>query len=150
MNISTRLFGNVEIDESKIITFDEEIPGFAGLKRYLFMLNDETGPFYWLQSIDDTDIVFPIIDVLAYLPNYDPLITVDDLASLGKCENPENIMVYNIVVIPEKIEDISVNLKAPVVINLETLKAKQIISSNEEYKIKYYIHKELESMKAGE
>lgn len=149
MVINTIYFGEVEVDENKIIVFDEGLLGFPELKRYLFMEDEGESPFCWLQSIDDKDVVFPIMDVSNYIADYEPVVDSEELERLGEAADDE-LMVYTIAVIPDNIEDLRVNLKAPVVINLNTLKAKQFVSNNDNYPIKYFIYKEIMKNKAGE
>lgn len=150
MMIKTKHFGDINIDDDKIILFEEGILGFPDLTKYLFMESEEeNSPFCWLQSIEDVNIVFPLIDVIRFIPNYNPIVDNSELEPLGEALD-EDLLVYNIIVIPQDAKDLTVNLKAPIVINLNTLKAKQVISNNEDYPIKYYLYKELKKRKAGE
>lgn len=148
MKIKTRFFGEVEIDSNKVIKFKDGIPGFENLKEFLFMTDeDDKNTFYWLQSIEDIDIVFTLFNVFNFMPEYNPNVEKDMLEDLGDFKE-EDLVVYCIATIPRDVKEMSINLKAPIVINLANNKAKQIICSNEEYSIKHYIYKELK--KAGE
>lgn len=151
MIIKTKYFGDINIDENKIILFEDGILGFPDYKKYLFMESGEEGsPFFWLQSIEDVDIVFPLIDVIRFIPSYNPVVDSSEIEALG--DEDDELAIYNILLIPKDkgAKDSTVNLKAPVVINLNTLKARQIISSNEEYPVKYYLYREIKKLKAGE
>ena len=53
MNIKTRRFGEIEIDEKKIISFPHGIPGLETFKRYALIQHDKTYPINWLQAVDD-------------------------------------------------------------------------------------------------
>ena len=54
MKLKTRFFGEIEIDEKKVIDFEEGLPGFENLRKFLFMTDEnEDAPFCWLQSIED-------------------------------------------------------------------------------------------------
>lgn len=149
MTIKTRFFGEIEIDENKVLTFNEGIPGFENLKKFLFMTdNDENSPFCWLQSIEDLDIVFTLFDIYTLMEEYEPKISYEEITNdIGEFEK-EDILIYVIANIPKDITKISVNLKAPVIINMKTNKAKQAISISEEYEIKTYIYEQLK--KGGE
>lgn len=150
MIIKTKYFGDINVDENKVILFDDGVLGFPDLKKYLFMeSDDDANPICWLQSIDDIDITFPIMDVSSFISDYSPIVDNSEIEVLGEADD-EDLAIYNIVVIPKNIEELSVNLKAPVVINLNTLKAKQVISNNENHQIKFYLYKELKQLKAGE
>lgn len=149
MIVKTKNFGEIETDDNNIFTFDCGIPGFEKLKKFTIIKNDTDSPFSWLQSLEEPEISFIIMDVYNIFPNYDPLVYDDDLKSLGKIEN-NNLIIYNIVVIPPIISQMSVNLKAPIVINAETKKGKQIITKNEDYPIKYYFYEKLKKKNGGE
>ena len=71
------------------------------------------------------------------------------LEDLGEIKD-DSLIIYNIVVIPPVISKMSVNLKAPIVINAETKKGKQLITKNEDYPIKYYFYEELKKKNGGE
>lgn len=149
MKIKTKYFGEIEVDENKVITFDDGLIGFGDLKKYLFMESDDAeNPVCWLQSIDDVDITFSIIDVTRFIPDYSPVVSEEELAELGEAKD-EDLVFYNTIVIPKEIADMRVNLKAPIVINLNTLKAKQIISNDEKHIVKFYIYNELKKQKGG-
>lgn len=143
MKIKTRFFGEIEVNNKKVINFEDGLPGFENFKKFLFMTDeDENSPFCWLQSIEDIDIVFTLFNVFKFLPNYNPSADIESLEKLGKAKE-EDLIIYCIANIPENIKNMTINLKAPVIININNNKAKQVICSNEEYPVKYYIYKEL-------
>lgn len=153
MIIETKNFGSVNVDEENIYTFDYGIPAFEDLKKFTIIHpqeNPEDKPlFSWLQSIEDPDTSFIIMEVYDIMPDYNPLVYDDDLASLGEVKE-DNLLIYNIVVIPQTVSKMSVNLKAPVVINLTTKKGKQMVVKNEDYPVKYYFYEELKKKSGGE
>ncbi len=146
MKIKTRFFGEIEINENKLIFFEEGLPGFPQLKKFLFMTDeDENSPFCWLQSIEDLDIVFTLFDIYSIMEDYNPMVSSDIINCIGEFKEGD-ILIYTIANIPEDIKKISVNLKAPIVININNNKAKQIISANEEYEIRTYIYDKLKRL----
>ena len=119
MNIQTNFFGNIEIDENKVIKFDDGIPGLEDLTKFLYITDeDENSPFSWLQSIENVKVVFTLINIFKFLPEYNPEVEVENLTKLGDCRE-ENLAIYCIANIPKDIENMTVNLKAPIIINLE-------------------------------
>jgi len=145
MQITTKNFGIVEYNPEDIINFEDGIPGFEGLHSFLLlgMSGDDT-PFKWLQAIDDTDIAFAIIDQRIFKPDYSPDISEDIIEAL-KIEDINHLLIYVIVVIPDEIEKMTANLKAPIIINAENNKAVQVILENEKYLIKHPILEELKN-----
>lgn len=89
------------------------------------------------------------MEVYDIMPDYNPLVYDDDLESLGEVKE-DNLLIYNIVVIPQTVSKMSVNLKAPIVINLTTKKGKQMVVKNEDYPVKYYFYEELKKKSGGE
>lgn len=126
MVINTFRFGEVNIDDNTIISFKDGIYGFEDLKKFAIINCTETNPIYWLQSIEDGDIALPVIDPFIIKDDY--VIDVDDkeLESIGT-EKEEDIIVYNVVVLPKDITKITVNLVAPIIINISNNQAKQVI-----------------------
>jgi len=99
--------------------------------------------FFWLQSLDNGEVAFTLMDVYKVLPTYDPQIDDYESEELGTVEE-NSLEIYNIVVIPEDAKQMRVNLKAPIVINSATGIGRQVICVNEDYQIRYMIFEELE------
>ncbi|MCL2456691.1 MAG: flagellar assembly protein FliW [Defluviitaleaceae bacterium] len=143
----TRNFGEISYDPERIITFPEGIPGFPESKKYLLMSeNEDEDMFFWLQSLEEGDVAFTLMDVYKVLPDYDPKVEEEQLVELGDFADTP-LLIYNIVVIPEYVRHMRVNLRAPVVINLNTSLAKQVICENDDYSIRFMIFEELERVK---
>ena len=143
MLINTKHFGEIEIDEKGIVFFDGGLPGFEELRKFaLLMQEKDNTPFHWLQSIEDPGIAFVIVNPLELKKDYD--IEVNDLVldSIG-IEKPEDILVYSIVVIPQDIKKISMNLKAPIIINKEKRKGIQTVLDTDRYSVRHFILEEL-------
>ena len=152
MIIQTEKFGELNVDEDKIIEFPDALPGFPNLKKFtLLHRKDRDGndlhTFAFLQSIENTDIALALIDVSYYLTDYTLNLNDDDLDIIGGF-SPEDTLIYNVMVVPEKLEDIRTNLKAPIVINSITRKGKQIVMEGD-YDIRFHIYKMLKE-KVGE
>ncbi len=139
MKLETKNFGSIEVQDNEIITFKNGIPGFEDKTRFTLIGNEENEAFLWLQSIDDGNLAFVLLDVGGIMPEYNPKIDTNQITEIGNVDN--NLLVYNIVVIPEKAEDMTVNLKAPIVINTNSKQGKQVIVNNDDYAIRHYIFK---------
>jgi flagellar assembly factor FliW len=158
MTIQTRHFGEIDIDESKIIVFEEGLPGFLELKRFV-LFHDETevvdqppddgsqaaidpsSVFLWMQSLEDGDVSFVLINAFLFIPEYDPQIDPVELEALGSCAT-DSMIIRNIAVVTERLEDMTVNLCAPIVINPVTQLGKQAISANRSYHVRHHIVQE--------
>jgi len=144
MNIETKNFGLVSYNEEDVLYFDDGIPGFEGLKSFILLSVDEYTPFKWLQSLDDTNIAFVIIDPKVVVKDYKVEIN-EETVKLLDIKDLNHILVFAIVVIPDEIEKMTANLKAPIIINAENNKGMQILLDNDDYMIKHPILKELKN-----
>lgn len=104
----------------------------------------------WLQSLDEPQLAFPVIDPLKVCRDYDPRIDEELLRPLGELTE-DNLLVLVTITVPSNVEDMSINLKAPIIINADLKKASQLIIEDDlpvRYKI-YHLLKEAKE-KAGE
>jgi len=139
MQMETKNFGTLEIEEENIIQFPEGIPGFEAQTRYVFIQNpEESVPFHWLQSADDGELAFVVINPFLCRIDYEfelPQSVVDKL----EIESPEDLKLYSIVKVPEKIEDMTINLLAPIVINEKNNKAQQVVLNENQYHTRHRV-----------
>lgn len=156
MLVNTRVFGEIEIDESKIITFCNGIIGFPELKRFTLLYDAEKkdGGIKWLQSLDEPAFALPVMDPLYVKESFNPVVEDELLkSSLGEL-NPEEILVLVTVTVPKDLQLMSVNLQAPIIINAENKTGCQIIIDNAtgEFPVKFMIYDILQEKKerAGE
>ena len=152
MKIQTKIVGEIEIADDKIITFENGIIGFPELKRFALLHDEEKGTnvgIRFLQSLDEPGFAMPVMDPLVVKPDYDPEVNDEVLAAAGNI-NENNILVLVTATIPGDLTQMSVNLQGPFVINVEEHKACQIIVENGDYPVKFPIYEILQARKAGE
>lgn len=142
MRINTRHFGEIDIEKESIINFREGLPGFEAVRDMVIINHpNEDTPFQWLQSVDEPELAFVIIDPRVFLSDYIVDIPESEVAAL-EIGNPEEVLIYTIVVVPEEITDMTANLKAPILINAQKRIGKQVMLEEERYPLKYYILKQ--------
>ena len=140
MKVETRDFGVIEIDEKDVISFVSPIYGFDQYRKFVIINDISIGTdIMWLQSIDNKDICFVVVSPFVVIEDYNPTISVDQVSMLEP-ESDEELSYATIAVIPKKLEDATVNLKSPIVINNKNKKAMQIILEDE-YPIRYNLYK---------
>lgn len=152
MKITTRIFGEIEIADDKIIVFENGIIGFPDLKNFALIHDEEKGTntgIRFMQSLDEPNFAMPVMDPLLVKPDYDPHVDDELLASAGNISS-DNILVLVTATIPGDLTKMSVNLQGPFIINVEEHKACQIIVENGDYPVKFPIYEILKSRKAGE
>ena len=149
MNVKTRHFGEVEIDDSKIITLENGLFGFENFKKYVLLYDsgaDEVPNIQWLQSVDEELLALPVMIPTTIVPDYNPIVEDETLEAIGKWTE-ESVSILVTVTVPIDIKNMSINLKAPIIINTDTMKGCQVIAENPEYEVKYKIHDLLQAAK---
>ena len=148
MTIETRIFGEVTIDDQKIIHFENGIIGFPDLTDFALIYDVEKGNdvgIRWMQSIQEPAFAMPVMDPLLVKEDYNPEVEDELLKPLGGLD-PDQLLVLVTVTVPKDIKKMTVNLKGPFVINAETRKACQIIIEDD-YDVKFPVYEILESRK---
>ncbi len=140
MKIVSGKIGEIEIDPAKIITFADGVIGFPDFKRYVELEFLENSPLKLLQAVDSSDLGFIMINPLIFEPDYVADITIDELKSLNT-DKSEELVTMVFVTIPEDPYEMTANLQGPVIINLNSRLAVQIVNHNQKYSTKHRILK---------
>ena len=151
MKITTNLFGEIETDDSKVITFLQGIIGFPNLKKFMLIhdVEDDDKKISWLLSIDEPSFALPVIDPLIVDDTYNPEIE-DELLNPLEINDLAELLVITTITVPSDITKMTANLKAPIIINASNLKAAQLIVEDEKYLVKYPIYDILKSNKESD
>ena len=142
MRINTRYFGTVDLDDDKVIVFDDGLFGFEEYKKFALIFNNEAKErpaISWLQSVDEQELALPVMIPTIVKPDYNPVVEDDALETLGDW-NEENISVLVTVTVPEDLKNMTTNLKAPIIINTDTMKGVQTVVENQDYEIRFKIY----------
>ena len=153
MKANTRLFGAIDIPDDKIIVLENGMIGLPDMKHFALIYDEEKedgGKVRWFQSMDDPETAFPVMDPYIVKEDYNPTINDDLLRPLGELKE-ENTFILTTLTVPREVEKMSINLKAPIIINSDTKKGAQIIVEND-MPVKFMIYNLLKSRKekAGE
>ncbi|MFW6386518.1 MAG: flagellar assembly protein FliW [Bacillota bacterium] len=147
MKVMTRDFGEVEVEEKDIVEFPQGIPGFAGRKEFV-LVPVEDSPFIVLQSLEKEDLAFITVDSGEVLPGYEFEID-EQVEEQLKLESIEDVLVLNIATIRDKVEDMTLNLTAPLVINHREGLGKQVILDEEKYPLRFQMMSQKKSEEVG-
>lgn len=135
MNIKTRDFGEIEVNEKDIISFKEKIFGFEDYNDFVMLFDDEVGnSFGWLQSVEEAEVCFLVANPTVLDVEYVPVVTQQTLKALDGEFNE----VWLVMTAGECLENSTVNMKSPVVINSTNGFAAQVILEDD-YEIRYRI-----------
>src|SRR6056297_2797132 len=132
----TRDFGKVNIDENKIIQFPEGIPGFKEEDEFVLLPLDEDSLFVIMQSIKTPELAFITLEPRNIIKDYEFIIS-EKTENLLEIDSIKDIILLNIITIKEKVEDMTINLAAPLVININKNLGKQVILDDNKYPVKY-------------
>ncbi len=152
MVAQTRFFGEVTIDDDKILNFPNGIIGFEHMRKFAIIYDIDKGSdtaVRWLQSMEDPYLAMPVIEPFAILDEYNPIIEDSILETI---DNPkdEDMVVLLTLIISKDVTKVTANMKAPIVINSATCKGGQIIVENQDYDAKFNVYDAIQKRKAGE
>ena len=130
MLLHTTHLGDIEYSDSDVIHFPVGIPGFDDQDAYIIVPSgDIEFPFSTLQSVKNTELAFIVTDPFLFVDNYD--FDLDDadalLLNINSDNDLENVIALTIVTIPENVEDTTINIMAPIIINNDKKLAKQVL-----------------------
>jgi flagellar assembly factor FliW len=150
MKVNTRLFGEIEIQDDKIITLDKGIVGFPDLTRFTIIFDtekEEKTAVMWFQSLDEPQFAMPVIVPNDIITDYNPTVNDELLSGLGGL-TPENTYCIVTIKVPKDITQMTVNLKAPIIVNMDNMKAEQIIVEDD-FEVRYPVYDLLKAAKEG-
>ncbi len=129
--ILTSRFGELEISEEKVLDFPQGIVGFP--KNHYFTVIEYQAPFSWLQSLDDPDLAFVVVDGQKLEFKYPYQSALSELIDLQK---KDPFLILTLIVIKDSLKDATVNLRAPIYINLRNNQGLQLILDEEKLSTK--------------
>ena len=151
MKVNTRIFGEIEVAEDKIIDFTTGLLGFESYKKYTLIFNSEKkGDIMWLQCLDEPELAFTVIDPMKIVPSYNPVVEEELLIPLGEVNSEEDYFLLTVLTVPSDLTKMTANLKAPVVVNMNTHKACQLIVNNDEYQVRYNVYDYIKKIKEAD
>jgi len=137
MKIATKFLGETEIVEQDILTFEHGLLGLGDYKKFVLLPIDSNLPLVLLQSVDQMEIGFVIAYPFAFKKDYSFDISDEDREQL-QIEKEEEVLTYTIVTMKETLEDSTINLLAPIIINMDKKLGKQIVlQDNKSYPLRY-------------
>lgn len=134
MLIQSTRFGQVEIDDSRVMAFPKGLVGFPNSRQFALIQTNEEGVFFWLQSVERTELAFVVCDPRVFVPDYRIPIKSEDLDLIGLAE-PSDAQV--LVIVNKSDEMLTGNLQGPLVVNAKTLTATQLVLSDKRYTTKH-------------
>jgi len=125
-------------EQAGLMFFPEGIIGFNEHREFSIMPNKSKEPFIWLESCQDGNLSFIIIDPKEFNQSYDPILSLVDKAAL-KIDDLSECFIYALVCVPKDSDKISANLLAPIIINKKSNIGRQVILHDQDYSVQHLI-----------
>ena len=130
MKIKTKFLGEVEINANDIYVFENGIPGFEDVKKFVILAIDSDMPIAFLQSTEQEEIGFVITLPFAFKTDYSFDLSEEDKNELKICKE-EDVLTYAIMTLNDPFTTSTINLLAPIILNINEKLGKQIVLSDQ-------------------
>jgi flagellar assembly factor FliW len=148
MNITGTRFGSIDYSEDELIRLPSGLVGFGHLREFLLIQHRDDSPFRWLQSVDEPGLAFLVTSPWEYEPTYEPMLADEDAQTLEVSEKTVT-QVWTTVNLPNRdLTLMTLNLAAPIVINVEKQVGKQVLLEGQAYNMRHRVFREVESVPA--
>lgn len=122
-------FGTQEIDPDSILHFPKGMPGFEKCTRYKLFHEEQDQPVvHWLQSLDDPDVAFALVDPATFGINYEFVLSDEEISLLqmGKVDELAILLIaYRPQENPTSKANINANINGPVILNIRSRRGMQ-------------------------
>lgn len=126
VHVATTRFGDLDIDPARIVEFDEGLLGFPDARRFALLDANDDGDLYWLQSLDDGGLAFLATVPWTWFTEYEPDIPEPDREQLA-LESADDASVLCLLTVDREQHVMRANLLGPVVVNVRTRRARQVV-----------------------
>ena len=140
--IYTSRFGEIEVDEAKIVHFKDGIPAFEDEHEFIILPYEEESPYYFMQSLRSPDLAFLLTIPFLFFNDYSFEIDDETIKELD-IKNQDDVFYYSMITIPNgSVRYMTANLLAPIVVNSENMRAKQVVLEKSQYTTKHRLFPE--------
>jgi len=130
MLIETTRFGQVEVEEARVIRFPKGLLGFPRFKQYVLIESGKDSSFWWLQSIDLPELAFVVTDPSLFVPTYQVPVKPEQLSELG-ISSIEEAQVF--VIVNKREHTLTGNLQGPLVVSVQQRLGEQLVLSDRRF-----------------
>lgn len=136
--MKTKYFGEVTFSKDEVLTFDNGMFGFEDSKKFaLINFEDGKDAMVCLQSMEDEELAFVLMNPFFLMPDYKPELGDQEIRALEIDESTKGVLYYVVCVVKDNLAESTVNMRCPIAINPETKKAAQLILENNRYAFKH-------------
>ncbi|MCX7389996.1 MAG: flagellar assembly protein FliW [Planctomycetota bacterium] len=128
MRISTTRFGRIDVETDDVLHFPSGMPGLEGCREWALLADATNDALGWLQSTNRSDIAIAVVSPRRFVPDYQIRIPRSELTPLRLSDIGQ---AQVLVVVAQGSRSLTLNLKAPIVINLEARTGRQVVASGD-------------------
>jgi flagellar assembly factor FliW len=129
MQISTTRFGVVEIELDDVLLFPHGLIAFENCRHWVLLADAQNESLGWLQCVNQGDVALPVVSPRRHAPEYKVHVTRGQLSPL---ELSHFDQTYVLAVVSQSDDDLTLNLKAPLIINLDRRLGRQVLTIDEQ------------------
>jgi len=129
MQIETTHFDAVQIDADDILLFPQGLIGYVESRHWVLLADGQTPSLGWLQSISDAELAIPVVSPRRFIGNYQVRVSRRDIAPLDLKNRSD---AHVLAVLSRNGDQLTVNLKAPLLINLELNLGRQVVVNDDQ------------------
>jgi flagellar assembly factor FliW len=148
MIVETLRFGRIEVPEEAVVTLAEGMLGFPARRRFCLFPYGPGSALCWMQSIEDQGLAFLVVEPHQLFPDYEVELSDAHAAAL-ELERPEDAALLALLTISHDARAVTANLAGPIVINLRSRKARQVVLDDERYSTKHLLASIGEAVREG-
>ncbi len=128
MKLQTTRFGRIDVESEDVLHFSSGLPGLEDCRQWALLADSTNDALGWLQSISRSDVALAVVSPRRFVPDYQVRIPRSELSPLALADVRQAQVV---VVVGRNGTGLTLNLKAPIVINLENRTGRQVVASGD-------------------
>ena len=129
MQITTSRFSTVQIDVEDILRFPRGLIGFEDARHWVLLADSQNGTVGWLQSVGNPELAVPVVSPRRFVADYRIRVVRSQLKVLELLQLNQ---AHVLAIVGKSQNQLTLNLKAPIIINLDRRIGCQIITSDEQ------------------
>ncbi|MCG8585644.1 MAG: flagellar assembly protein FliW [Pirellulales bacterium] len=128
MRISTTRFGELAVQSEHLLTFPAGMLGLEDCQQWVLLADTSNDALGWLQSAERAEIAMAVVSPRRFVPDYQVRVTRREIEAID-VQNPNDSQV--LVIVGKNGRSVTLNLKAPLLLNMEHQIGRQVIVTND-------------------
>ncbi len=130
MIVDTSRFGQVEVNDERVITFAKGLLGFPRYTEFVLIQPSDDSYFFWLQSTQAPELAFVVTDPSLFVEDYKVPIKSEQMEEIG-IEQAEDAQVF--VIVNKRGNLLTGNLQGPLVVQTCKHIGEQLVLSDRRF-----------------